>query len=216
MREIDAKVACEYFQRTKKIEALGNTQVFAQAIYSTKIHLLREVFTGLRRIIESALQSQNVRYKRFENSRSVSISVTADKKDDIDKVRKTLDPLICGTIVRDRKTDNRPLWDRRFLSAEFQDFVLTLSCNGQSAVAANNRLRQVRVLGPESEIPRLQEGVLKYWESCQIQTHSVPIKQSEFGFILSHGRDALDKLIFSTGAKSISLDVKNCALLDCG
>ena len=30
---------------------------------------------------------------------------------------------------------------------------------------------------------------------------------------MSHGRDALDKLIFSTGAKSISLDVKNCALL---
>ena len=172
MREIDAKAACAYLLATKKIEELGKTQVFAQPIYSTKYNLQREVYTGLSCVLECILQSQtSIRYKVFDNTRSVSISITADSNGDIAEVRKALDPLFSGIVVRDKENGNRPMWDRRFLSSEFQCFVKTCTSDGRSAIVANNRLRQVLVFGSETEIPRLQQSVLHYWKSCQIQTH---------------------------------------------
>jgi len=212
--ESDAKAACGYFQNVKKIKKLGGTQVFAQPIYSTKYSLQREVFTGLHTLLEEMLQSHEcIRYRFFDNARCYTISITADKNHDIVKVRTAIDPLVSGFVVRDQKNDNRPLWDRRFLSDEFQTVVKTFTNDGRSCIAANSRLREIRVFGQDCDILRLQDCVLQFWESCQIQTHSVPIEYSDFRFILSSGRGAIDKLVVATGAKSISLDIKNCALL---
>jgi hypothetical protein len=214
VKKRDAEAACSHFQNAKKIKELGNTQVFAQPIYSTKYNLQREVFTGLRTLLEDILQSHKcIRYRFFDNARSVTISITADKNQDIVEARKAIDPLVNGFVVRDKKNGNRPLWDRRFLSDQFQTVVKAITEGGRSWIATNSRLREIRLYGEDCQIMRLQDGVLQYWDNCQIQTHSVPIEYRDFRFILGSGRDALDKLVVSTGAKSISLDIKNCALL---
>lgn len=130
---LDAKKACDHFQRAATIKELGGGRLFVQRIFSLKYSLPRPVFSCVRSSINDTCSSlDNIRTSFFENRNSWTVLIHADTQEDRDAARARLAPMIEGEVVRDPGDGNHVVWSRRMLSAEYKIVLSRLEAIGAS------------------------------------------------------------------------------------
>jgi hypothetical protein len=212
----DAEKACIHFLRCDKVNELGGSKLFLQRIFTVKYTLPTRVFEAIKKDIESILQQvSTIRHSIFDNATTKSISIQADKQATIAAIKKKLDPLVSGDVVRDPRQGSRVLWTRYVATPQFDDDMTRL-CDIESAcIWRDTRRREVRVFGHDEQCRKKISGtVLKHCEEMMIETHSVPISHSEFKFILMNGRSTLDKITLATKCRKVSLGAMPSLLVE--
>ena len=129
----------------------------------------------------------------FENAGSRTISIKADRPDEIASIKAKLDRLVQGEVVRDPEQGNRAFWTRQASSTLFCDKVTqTLAPSKFCCVWPDNRRQEFRVFGPnDNDRSLLAERFMSYCKDAMIETLSVPIALYEFEYILQNGRTML-------------------------
>eukprot|EP00521_Asterionellopsis_glacialis_P008356 CAMPEP_0195289212 /NCGR_PEP_ID=MMETSP0707-20130614/5584_1 /TAXON_ID=33640 /ORGANISM="Asterionellopsis glacialis, Strain CCMP134" /LENGTH=872 /DNA_ID=CAMNT_0040349191 /DNA_START=201 /DNA_END=2819 /DNA_ORIENTATION=+ len=214
----DAQKACDYFSQTKKIQELGGTRLFVTRIFSLKYQLPPDVFPCIQNLIEAACGAiEDTRLNVFEGQNSVTLIVSADTQKSIETARDGLKEIVEGEVLRDPQNGNRTVWNRRILWNKSAMLEIIATQGDKSCTAwVDSRRQEIRVFGPDESRIEMKKALLEHYLEIMLDTQAVPIMPSEFEYLLRTGRSALDKVIRASGAKSVSLNIKDRSLLVIG
>ena len=209
-----AEQACRYFEENKCVPDLGGSRLFLQRLFAIKFTVPTVIFEVIKDEVVSRLNEglDGLRYNVFENASSRTISIKADRPDDIASIKAKLDRLMQGLVVRDPEHGNRAFWTRQVQSSLFCEKInRTSTC---CCVWPDTRRQEVRVFGPTDEKRSLMaQQFLSHCKDAMIETHAVPIARHEFEYILQNGRNVLDNAQLASKARKVSVDIKNRSLL---
>jgi hypothetical protein len=118
--EADAKRVCEYFNQ-RKVPELGGSILFLKRVFVAKYSLPSTIAeTLLKEILPTLKKHESARFSNHTNetkeSTKTSISIQADDLATITLIRKEVDPILRGEVLRDPKNGSRIFWNNRQVS----------------------------------------------------------------------------------------------------
>jgi len=212
----DARRASDHFMQAKSNQELGGTKLHVTRMFSLKYSLPSVVFPYLKKQIEEVCAASNdTRTTFFDNKSSWTILINSDTDKSINFTKASLAPILEGEILRNVKNDNRAVWSRHLLSRSYKQAMggVVSATGGKSATWIDARRQEICLFGPIHDLTELKRSLLKHYTDTMLETHTVPILQSEFAYVLKAGRGVIVKAIQASGAAKTSINIKDQSLL---
>lgn len=222
----DAARACAYFRTNTRVRGLGDTRVFCQRVYSAKFTLPGSVFLVVRDELQRVIKKQqaihhDIRFTIFENANmTTSLLLQADDAKHLAVTKCRITPILDGELILDpccKQEQKVPFWKEFFASKQVaKQATRRISRhfgNADVSVLFNTRRREVRLFAKSFLRDPATTHVVNELSALKPDSHSVPIDLDQYTFLLNGGRATLDQLIVACHAPSVSLDIKNRALL---
>lgn len=157
-------------------------------------------------------EEKSLRHKVFDNGAFCTLSVHGECATAIASLRRRLDCIVRGEVVRNPAAGNQVLWTNYALSPQFEtalgNFATASSCGWR-----DKRRREIRVYGSKEARALLTALIIEHVVASSAITHAVPLLSKEFEFILQSGRETIDKIKIASRARKVSVDVKHRGLL---
>lgn len=198
-----------------KVPRIG--KLFLERLFSAKLVLFQQVYEVIKSKLDEALSWMvvhlEVRCKRHVSQTSISLVFQSKTPKSIAIAKGKIKAIITGHCLKImQKGKLVPLWHTSFGKKTADSLFASINSKFGIFALRDNRRCCVEVFGESGDYDRIKERLLAFLES----EYSVPIPQTHYQYVVHGGRRVLDDLMAKCSARSVSLDLRNMALLVTG
>jgi hypothetical protein len=210
----EADKVCQYFGGTKHVPELGGSKLLLTRIFLAKSTVSNQVFGAIETVLIAKLSTiPDTRYNVYRNEKTTTISMNAERPESIASAKAVLRVIVTGQAVAHSQL-LLSMWRSPRIIRSVELEIHRLNERNQAYGLLDRRKQEIRLFGSFEARSTLEQKVLKGIDKILGESKlSVPISDADYVFLLQGGRLLVDKLVSLSFVQSLSLDIKNRAII---